>query len=134
MNPEHFIVEVGSPFDVPTTVGKIIETATLKGWQNPALHNLQQSLAKSGKAVRPVQVVEICKPDFSGRMLEGNDERIFSVMMPCRISVYEKEDGKTYVALLDPSSMSKGMPEAVAAAKTAASSESFEIVEAVTHP
>lgn len=129
MNSNQFLVEQPSPWDVPTTVGKIIEVAALMGWQNPATHNLQQSLAKSGKEVRPVQVVEICKPDFSGKMLERNDERIFSVMMPCRISVYEKDDGKAYVALLDTSSMSVGMPDAVVEAMTSASNESLEIVE-----
>lgn len=134
MNSNPFLVEELSPFDVPTTVQKIIEVAALNNWQNPATHNLQQSLAKSGKVVRPVQVIEICKPDFSGKMLELNHERIFSIMMPCRISVYEKEDGKAYVALLDTSSMSVGMPEAVVDAMTAASNETFEIVDKVIHP
>jgi uncharacterized protein (DUF302 family) len=134
MNTNQFIVEHASPYDVPTTVGMIIETATQKGWQNPATHNLQMSLAKSGKTVRPVQVVEICKPEFSGKMLERNHERIFSVMMPCRISVYEKEDGKAYVALLNTSGMTAGMPETVIQAMTAASDESFEIVRSVIHP
>lgn len=134
MKTDHFIVEQESPFDVPTTVEKIVEAAKNREWQNPATHDLQQSLAKSGKTVRPVQVVEICKPDFSGLMLERNHERIFSVMMPCRISVYEKEDGKTYIALLDTSSMSAGMPDAVAMAMTAASKDSFEIVQAAIHP
>jgi uncharacterized protein (DUF302 family) len=134
MNSNQFILEQVSPFDVPTTVAKIIEAATQRNWQNPATHNLQQSLAKSGKEVLPVQVVEICKPEFSGMMLERNHERIFSVMMPCRISVYEKEDGKAYIALLDTSAMSAGMPETVVTAMTAASTESLEIVKAAIHP
>lgn len=131
MNTNQFIVEKVSPFDVPTTVQMLVEESAIRGWQNPAIHNLQQSLAKSGKEVRPVQVVEICKPDFSGKMLELNHERIISIMMPCRISVYQKEDGKTYVALLDMTAMSDGMPENVATAMTAASDESFEIVDSV---
>ncbi len=134
MKSNPFIIEQVSPYDVPTTVEKIIEAAKLKDWQNPATHNLQQSLAKSGKEVRPVQVVEICKPEFSGKMLERNHERIFSIMMPCRISVYEKEDGLAYVALLDISSMSDGMPEAVVTAMTFAANESLEIVESVIRP
>ena len=131
MNPNPFVIEKVSPFDVPTTVEKIVEAAKGRNWQNPATHNLQQSLAKSGKEVKPVQVIEICKPEFSGKMLEMNDERIFSIMMPCRISVYQKEDGKAYVALLDISVMSEGMPEAVVLAMTGAANESFEIVESV---
>ena len=129
MHSNQFIVEQLSPFDVAATVGKIVEIAVERGWQNPANHNLQESLAKSGKVVRPVQVIEICKPDFSGKMLEGNHERIFSVLMPCRISVYQKEDGNTYIALLDTSGMSVGMPDSVVDAMTSAANESLEIVE-----
>lgn len=131
MSANQFLVEQLSPYDVVTTVGKIVEVATDLGWQNPATHNLQQSLAKSGKEVRPVQVVEICKPEFSGKMLEGSDERIVSIMMPCRISIYEKEDGKTYIALLDPKDMAAGMTEKVRTAMTAASDETFRIVNEV---
>ena len=131
MSANQFLVEQLSPFDVATTVGKIVQVATDMGWQNPATHNLQQSLAKSGKEVRPVQVVEICKPEFSGKMLEGSDERIVSIMMPCRISIYEKEDGKTYIALLDPKDMAAGMTDKVKTAMTAASDETFRIVKQV---
>jgi uncharacterized protein (DUF302 family) len=134
MNTNQLIIEQVSPFDVATTVEKLIDAAYQKEWQNPAVHNLQQSLAKSGKDVRPVQVIEICKPEYSGQMLEKSDERIVSIMMPCRISVYEKEDGRTYVALLNTSAMSTGMPKTVAEAMQGASDETFEIVKSVIGP
>ena len=131
MNANQMIIEQVSPYDVATTVEKLIEASAKKEWQNPAVHNLQQSLAKTGKEVRPVQVVEICKPEYSGLMLEKSDERIVSIMMPCRISVYEKEDGKTYVALLNMAGMITGMPAATAQSIQGASDETFEIVKSV---
>jgi uncharacterized protein (DUF302 family) len=131
MNANQLIIEQVSPYDVATTVEKLIEASSKKEWQNPAVHNLQQSLAKSGKEVRPVQVIEICKPEYSGLMLEKSDERIVSIMMPCRISVYEKEDGKTYVALLNMAGMITGMPASTAEAIRGASDETFEIVKSV---
>lgn len=134
MNGNQLIIEQVSPFDVPTTVEKLIADALKRNWQNPANHNLQQSLAKSGKEVRPVQVVEICKADYSGKMLEQSDERISSILMPCRISVYEKEDGKTYVTLLNMSAMATGLPAEIASAINNASSETFEIVKSVIGP
>jgi len=131
MSTNQFIIEQLSPFDVPTTVEKLIDAAVKREWQNPANHNLQQSLAKSGKDVRPVQVVEICKADYSGKMLEKNHERISSILMPCRISVYEKEDGKTYVTLLNMAAMAAGLPSETAEAINGASDETFEIVKSV---
>ena len=134
MSANQLIIEKVSPFNVPVTVEKLIESAHQKGWQNPAVHNLQESLAKSGKHVRPVQVVEICKPEYSGRMLEQNDERVVSILMPYRISVYEKEDGKTYLAILDMTAMTSGLSKNSAEAIYGASAEAFEIVKAVIGP
>jgi uncharacterized protein (DUF302 family) len=91
-------------------------------------------LAKSGKAVLPVKVVEICKPEYSGKMLEKDDERIVSVMMPCRISVYEKADGKTYVTLLNMTAMTTGYSAIAVEAIKSATDESFEIVKSVIGP
>lgn len=125
------IIEQLSKYDVPTTVEKIIQAAEARNWQNPALHNLQQSLARSGKEVRPVQVIEICKPEYSGKMLEKNHERIVSVMMPCRISVYEKEDGQTYIAILNMAGLAGGLPATVLEAMQQAQNESMEIVGTV---
>lgn len=134
MKTNNVIIEQVSPFDVDTTVEKLVAAATLKNWQNPAVHNLQQSLAKAGKEVRPVQVVEICKPEYSGVMLEKSDERIVSVMMPCRISVYQKEDGKTYVALLNMAEMVTGFSPVAVEAISGATKESIDIVKSVVGP
>lgn len=131
METNKFIIEQLSPYDFDRTVELLTEAAVRKEWQVPALHDLQLSLAKSGKAVKSVKVIEICKPQYSGQMLERNDERIVSVMMPCRISVYLKDDGKTYVALLNGSALSAEMPEIVRNVMTSSSDEVFEIVESV---
>lgn len=134
MDKNKVIIEQVSPFDVATTVEKLVAAATKKAWQNPAVHNLQQSLAKSGKTVRPVQVIEICKPEYSGAMLERNDEMIVSVMMPCRISVYQKEDGKAYVALLNMAEMVTGFSPVAVDAIRGATKESLDIVKSVIGP
>jgi uncharacterized protein (DUF302 family) len=132
MSISKYIIEQPSKYDFDKTVDLLVREAELKEWKVPALHDLQQSLAKSGKTVKPVKVIEICKPAYSGQMLELNDERIMSVMMPCRISVYLKDDGKTYTAIVNGSEMSAGMPEKIAKVMKAASDETLEIVKTVT--
>jgi len=52
-----------------------------------------------------------------------------SVMMPCRISVYVKDDGKIYMALVDGAEMAAGQPGKIAQVMKAASDETFEIVK-----
>src|SRR5512133_2431769 len=114
MRNESLVLEQESPYSVEKTVEMLTKNATDANWNVPAVHDLKQSLAKSGKTVKPVQVVEICKPEYSGQLLERNHERIMSVLMPCRISVYEKDDGKTYIALMNMGLLTPGMPDLVA--------------------
>ena len=121
-----------SKYSFDKTVELLVAEAERREWKVPAIHDLQQSLAKSGKTVKPVKVIEICKPAYSGQMLELNDERIMSVMMPCRLSVYLKDDGKTYIALIDGAEMSAGQPGKIAQVMKSASDETFEIVKSVT--
>ena len=131
MKPNQIVVEHKSRFGFEKTVDMIVADAERKEWKIPAVHDLQQSLAKSGKTVRPVRVIEICKPEYSGQMLELNDERIISVMMPCRISVYEKDDGLTYVSLINAGEMASGLPANIARVMKEASDETFEIAKIV---
>jgi len=132
MSESKFVIEQSSKFGFDRTVEILIAESERREWKVPAVHDLQQSLAKSGKEVKPVKVIEICKPAYSGQMLELNDERIMSVMMPCRISVYLKDDGITYVSLLNGSMMAAGQPATIASVMQAASDETFEIVKSVT--
>ena len=132
MSENKFVIEQSSKFGFDRTVEILVAESERREWKVPAVHDLQQSLAKSGKEVKPVKVIEICKPAYSGQMLELNDERIMSVMMPCRISVYLKDDGITYVSLLNGSMMAAGQPATIASVMQAASDETFEIVKSVT--
>lgn len=131
METNNLIWEITSKFNFDTTVDLLISESERRAWKIPAVHDLQQSLAKSGKVVKPVKVIEICKPEYSGQMLELNNERIISVMMPCRISVYEKEDCKTYVAIINAGYMAEGLQENIAKVMKSASDETFEIVKTV---
>jgi uncharacterized protein (DUF302 family) len=131
MKLNQIVIEKKSRFGFDETVEILIADAEKREWKVPAVHDLQQSLAKSGKAVRPVKVIELCKPAYSGQMLELNDERIISVMMPCRISVYKKEDGLTYVSLINTGEMVAGLPANIARVMKEASDETFEIAKTV---
>ena len=131
METNQLILEKVSPFDFEKTVDLLTAEAERRNWMIPAVHDLQQSLAKSGKTVRSVKVIEVCKPEYSGKMLEKNHERIISVLMPCRISVYLKEDDKTYIALLNGAGIASALPENIRSVMVAATDEMIEIVGSV---
>jgi len=131
METNQMIIEKVSPWDFEKTVELLTAAAEKRDWQIPATHDLQQSLAKAGQTVKSVKVLEICKPEYSGKMLEKNDERIVSVMMPCRISIYLKDDGKTYVTLINGAALVAGMSETIRVVMVAASDEVNQIVASV---
>ncbi|MEI6852332.1 MAG: DUF302 domain-containing protein [Bacteroidota bacterium] len=101
MKPEELFFESESPFDFETSVEKLTETINEAGWKTPAIHDLQQTMRNFGKDVMAVKVFEICHPKHSSRILELNDERVVSALMPCRISVYEKTNGITYFSRIN---------------------------------
>lgn len=91
--------ERASPYDMEETVKVISERARQKGWNVAEPKKLDQSIRKHGGPVLPpVTLIELCEPHHSGKLLANDGDRWVSVFMPCTISVYQKSDGKAYVA------------------------------------
>ena len=131
MNPTEMLIESQSLFGFDKTVELIHEAVTIKEWRMPALHDLQQTLRNTGKEILPVKVFEICKPEFSGRILELDAERIVSTLMPCRISVYERADGKTYISRMNSALLGKSFGGIIEEVMNASGKEIEEIIESV---
>ena len=103
------LVENECRYDFNEAVALLDRSVVEQGWTIPAIHDLQKSMKKFGKDVNRVHVFAICNPDHAEKILKGNDERIISTMMPCRISVYEKDNGKVYISRMNSKIMSLGM-------------------------
>jgi uncharacterized protein (DUF302 family) len=117
------LLESSSKFDFDTTVEKISAAVTESGWKIPATHDLQNTIRNFGKEILPVKILEICHPKHSSRLLELDNERIVSTLMPCRISVYEKSDGKVYISRLNAAVLSKAFGGLVEEVMSAANDE-----------
>lgn len=98
---ENMFLENVSPFNFSETVDKLNEQITEKGWKLITTHDLQETLKKNGKDVLAVKVIATCNPNYAYKLLSNDEERIISSMLPCRISVYEKSDGKTYISRMN---------------------------------
>ncbi len=128
---DQVIIEKQSRFDFDKTVAILTKEAESRGWRVPFVHDLQMSLLKAGQEVRPVKIIEICKPAHSGKILSVDAERMISVMMPCRISVYQKGDGNTYISMMDAGKMIPVMPENAGKVMKAASDEMLQIIQQI---
>lgn len=104
---EIMFLESVSKYDFDETVKLLQSEIEKANWKLVSVNDLQQTLKAAGKDVLPVKVFSLCHPKHSAKILENDNERIVSCMMPCRISVYKKSDGKTYLSRLNPAPMAK---------------------------
>lgn len=94
--------EIASPVGLEETVTRIKTAAEKDGWIVKSVMDLEKSVAKHGGGeVLPVRIMNLCQAHHAGRILKEDDARHVSVMMPCRISVYTKSDGKTYISSMN---------------------------------
>lgn len=104
---EGMFIEYQSKYNMDETIEILSETISNGGWKISIIHDLQETLRKNSIHVLPLKVIELCNPKYSSQILGVDDLRIYSSLMPCRISVYEKEDGKTYLSTMDAKQMSE---------------------------
>jgi uncharacterized protein (DUF302 family) len=127
-NNEEMILEDVSRYDFNTTVEKLTTAAANEGWKVPATHDLQNTIRNFGKEILPVKILEICHPKHSSRLLELDYERIVSTFMPCRISVYEKSNGKVYISRINAVLLSKNFGGIIEEVMSAANAEMEEMI------
>jgi len=122
--------EIPSPFGVEETAARIqanIQSLEHKGWRLSALRDPSKAVAAAGGNVPPVLLVEACSTKYSKPLLADDTTRILSILMPCTISVYKKDDGKVYIGLMNAGLMGRLFGSKVAAimAEVAADQEIF---------
>ncbi len=99
--PSAMITESESNFSHDETVEMIIANAEEMGWKIPATHEIHNSVIRGGYDVEKVTVIELCNVDLAGEILTGDENRIVSSMMPCRVAVYETSDGRVIVSRMN---------------------------------
>ncbi|MBP7369553.1 MAG: DUF302 domain-containing protein, partial [Paludibacteraceae bacterium] len=98
---EEFFLEKKSKFSFHKTLSELTNAIQEGGWRLVYVHDLQETMARNNKEVLPVKVLELCSPYHAYSILGKDEWRTFSSMMPCRISIYEKSDGNTYVSQMN---------------------------------
>jgi uncharacterized protein (DUF302 family) len=123
--------EQESKFDFQQSVEVFESRANELGWKIPTVHDMKETMNKFGKDVSNAMVFELCHPEHAYEILSRDSERIVMSMMPCRVAIYEKSDGKTYVSWMNTGLMGRMMKGVVPKVMKAASKESEEIIQAL---
>ncbi|MEN8194520.1 MAG: DUF302 domain-containing protein [Bacteroidota bacterium] len=125
------IVENESKYGFEETIEKIQQTSAEKGWKIPAVHRIDKAVNKAGYHSLPVAVIELCKPSHAANVLENDDDKVVTSMMPCRVSVYKTKAGKVIVSRMNTGLVSKVFSETVAETMEAATLDTEEIFDVV---
>ena len=107
MMPSLMFNETVSPFGMEETVARIQhniqDNPVLKehGWSLSGLRNPAKAVQTDGGNTLPVMMVEACSTKYSGPILKEDTVRFLSILMPCKISIYKKQDGKVYIGTMN---------------------------------
>jgi uncharacterized protein (DUF302 family) len=92
-----------SPFTMEETVARIQHNiqAAGNGWALFGLRYPARPVEAEGGNVLPVMLIEACSVKYSGPILKEDSVRFLSLLMPCKIGVYKKSDGKVYIGIMN---------------------------------
>lgn len=101
--------ETESPFGLEETVARIQHNIqnTGNGWELSGLRNPARAVQADGGNVLPVMMIEACSTKYSKPILKEDTVRFLSILMPCKVSVYKKDDGKIYIGTMNAGLMGK---------------------------
>jgi uncharacterized protein (DUF302 family) len=104
--PKAMIVTHESRLGFDETVQAIEDSIKEHGWSSPGTMNLNKAMAKHNVELGPqVRVISLCKATYAKDVL--TTDRYVSSLMPCRISVWQGDDGKVYVSKMNTGLMGK---------------------------
>lgn len=97
-NDTSILSERESRFDFEQTVEQLQSNAAELGYVVPIIHDMQANMLKAGVAVAPAKIIELCHGGRAQAILTSDNDRFNMAMLPCRVAVYEKANGLTYIS------------------------------------
>ena len=98
------LIEVPSPLGFEETLERLEANAKDQGWKVPEKWKVdfQRNFMKvTDTDIGPNRVIKMCEPFAAAKLLLKDEYKKLTAMMPCTIAVYQKNDGKVYVAMFD---------------------------------
>lgn len=129
--PGMMMLEDESPYTFQETVQVFEDTVRDAGWSVLQVHDMQGILAGHGHEVASVKIFELCSSRYSAEILVEDDARVISPLMPCRVAIYEKSDGTTYIARMNSVLMAKPFGGVIARVMDRAAVETEEVIHSV---
>jgi uncharacterized protein (DUF302 family) len=130
--PRDMFLESESPLKLSETVDAIKAEAGALGWGILATHDLAGIAAKKGfPGIAPIIVLETCNAKYAVQLINKDETRYVSSLLPCRVAIYETSTGKVIISRLNTTAFGSMMEPAVADLLNKAGAEMEGIIEKV---
>jgi len=130
VSPHPMFIETVSPANLPTTVNAFLEEVRAAGWSNLGTTNMAGILSERGFTLDPVLILHPCSGRLSAQLLDNDETRFVSSMIPCRVAIYQTSDDRVIISRINSAAMAKMMPSKVADIMASAGTGVEEIIAA----
>lgn len=97
-----------SKLDLDETVAAIAAAAEKRGWKREQIHDVQAAMKQAGVSDgKRMKVILICPNDFNDKLAKASQGKL--PPHPCRFTVFEGRDGKTYVVKMNSALFAQGL-------------------------
>ncbi len=99
------------------TVNAIGTALERRGWKMGAVQDAQAAMAQAGAPGKRMKVILACPAGFNERLIQVGEGKL--PPHPCRFTVFEGRDGKTYTVRMNSGLLAKGLQGEAARLMTA---------------
>lgn len=99
------VYEVTASKSFAETVEQVKEQAASHSFRVLHIHDVMATLGEKGFVIKPLQIIEVCNAKYANTALQV--DITVSLLMPCRINVYENENGEIIISMIRPTHLSK---------------------------
>lgn len=92
------------------TVAAIATSATKRGWSVGQAHDMQAAMKQSGvNDAKRMKVLATCPKNANERLAKASQGKL--PPLPCRVTVFEGKDGKSYVVRMNTTLLARGLKD-----------------------
>jgi uncharacterized protein (DUF302 family) len=114
------------------TVTAVADEAKKRNWKVPNVYDIQNTLRDAGhEDMTRLKIVSICQPHHAHTILREDDNKFISAIMPCRVGVYENQQGDVYVAEMNMGLVSKLFGPTIRQVMGQVATEEHEMMSAI---
>ena len=103
MDNRIYQVTTSKSFD--ETVERIKEQTASHSFRVLHIHDVMATLGEKGFEIKPLKIIEVCNAKYANTALQV--DITVSLLMPCRINVYEYQNGEVIISMIRPTHLSR---------------------------